>query len=198
MEEKIKEAFEHYFQKYTRIFEHFYPSTGTDGFVERNLTNNFVNELSKLLNDKNSFSWYEISIPKSGNGIKKGHIDAVLFSPKHEAIFYIEAKRLSTYRNNFNKRVESISTDFKRIHDEENRDNIKSRVKHEFKNEYIICLADFWISNNYKEIPNKNWIDVDKNNIVYLTKQIDNKKYMDKAILNYCLHLAYYKIGNQE
>jgi len=212
MEEKIKEAFEHYFQKYTRIFESFYPATGSDGFVERNLTNNFVNELTTLLDDKNStpdcensllqdvnsFSWYEISIPKSGNGTKKGHIDAVLFSPKHESIFYIEAKRLSTYRGNFKKRIESITSDFNRIIDVENRDSIKSRVGHEFKNEYIICLADFWISNNYKEIPNKNWIDVDKKNIVYLSKQIDNEKYMDKAILNYCLHLAYYKIGNQE
>lgn len=205
MEEKIKEAFEHYFQKYTRIFEHFYPARGSDGFVERNLTNNFVNELSKLLDDKNlssqdvnSFSWYEISIPKSGNGTKKGHIDAVLFSPKHESIFYLEAKRLSTYRGNFENRVKSITSDFSRIIDVEIRDSIKSRVGHEFKNEYIICLADFWISDNYKEIPNKNWIDVDKKNIVYLSKKIDNEKYMDKAILNYCLHLAYYKIGNQE
>lgn len=198
MEEKIKEAFEHYYQKFTRIFKSFYPSTGSDGFVERNLTNNFVNELNRLLDDDKSFSWYEISIPKSGNGIKKGHIDAVLISPDMNTIFYIEAKRLSTYRGNFKKRIESITSDFNRIIDKENRDSIKLRVGHEFKNEYIICLADFWISDNYKEIPNKNWIDEDKKNIVYLSKKIENEKYMDKAILNYCLHLAYYKIGNQE
>jgi hypothetical protein len=198
MEEKIKDAFELYYKTFSQIFEIFYPTTGSDGFVERNLTNNYVNQLSRLLEDDKSFCWYELSIPKSGNGTKKGHIDAVLFSPKYESIFYFEAKRLSTFRGNFYKRVESITTDFKKIIDEENRDSIKSRVGNEFKNEYIICLADFWISDDYKEIPIKKWIEVDNKNIVYLSKKIDNEMYYDKAILNYQLHLAYYKIGNQE
>jgi len=202
MDNLIIKAFQLYYKKYSNIFKIFYPATDSDGFVECNQTIHFCNALINIQKDINSFYWLEVSVPKTKSNFKKGHIDAVLIYPDNKTIYYIESKRLSTYRNNFDNRVNSISSDFERILDIEVRNSIKKRIDTEIHHEFIICLADFWISDDYEEIPNKKWIkdinNVNNENIIYLSKRIEKQKDIkykeEETILNYCLHLAYYKI----
>jgi len=198
MNKTIENTLIKYTSTYRNIFEKFYPATDSDGFVERNQTNIFVNALLENLMDNDAFAWFEMSLDKVHNDKKKGHIDAVVFSPKHFTVFYIEAKRLSTYRGNFEKRIASISEDFSRILNKQKRESIIKRSNFKITDEYVICLADFWKSDTiekFKYIPQK-WIDNDIYNdkLKYLSIEFNQGNYFDKAIEKYNLLVSYTKI----
>lgn len=91
-----------YANNYVKILTNFYPAIASNGFEERNQTNNFVNALMKCICDEDAVAWFEASI----RGNEK--IDAVVFPPKHQSVFYIEAKRISNGKVNI-KQAEIIS-----------------------------------------------------------------------------------------
>lgn len=200
MDNILKNSIEKYEKQYRKIFKIFYPALGSDGFVERNQTNNFANSLLNSLADDNAFAWFEMSLEKDETERKRGHIDTVVFSPFYKSVFYIEAKRLSTYYGNYKKREDSINSDFERILSEPKRDSILNRKDFEVKNEYLICLADFWKSNNEPKFDNikNNWITNKNYKIVFNSIEFEQGIFKEDCLKSYNLLIAYAKISKNQ
>jgi len=156
MENKINqilnETINDYTDSYLKILKNFNPSIGSHGFEERNQTNNFVNSLIKSTADNEAFAWFETSL--------EGHqkIDATVFSPQNQSVFFIEAKRITNGK--VETKIDEIIKDFKRLQDKHEiiiNNKWKSEIK--INNKYIVYLADVWkekdktinIANNWKE-----------------------------------------------
>lgn len=139
MDDIISQSFDEMIATYTRTLESFYPARGSTGFTEANQVHIYVNALMKSLDDDRAVSWLEFPWAE-----KKQHIDGFVFSPKHEAIFFVEAKRLS-----HTKKKQEIVRDIKRLHHEDKwflRDNGVTN----YRNEYVIALSDVWLETKWK------------------------------------------------
>lgn len=129
-------VFENYQRLYQNIFNSFYPSLGSTGFQERNLTVNFSKAYEETNKSDNVFSWFELQF---GNN-KDNHYDCVIVNISKKAIFFIESKR---YVNTSSKK-ESVMKDIDRIQNfvKSGLDERFERFK-DFKINGLI-LADAW------------------------------------------------------
>jgi len=139
MKETLEKVLVDYKKNYVKILTNFYPANGKAGFLESNLTRNFVNSLINNLDDSEAIAWFNAAI-----NIKED-VDAVVFSPSKKAVFFITANRFIKGRIKFQR--ESLNKSFQRAYIKENRNIIidKWKDKNVFKNQYIICLSDVWL-----------------------------------------------------
>jgi len=175
-----------YASNYVKILTNFYPAISSLGFEERNQTNNFVNALIKCAGDENAIAWFEASI--SGNE----KIDAVVFSPLHQSVFFIEAKRISNGKVNI-KKAEIISNFNRLCHINTQKAMIdKWKTPIEFPHRYIIYLADVWseaketldISLNWETWFNKLFAE-NENNPEFIYADRVNFDYHKHVLRNY-------------
>lgn len=155
----LEDAIIEYTNIYRRILRKLYPAIGSNGFEERNLTNNFVSAL-KISTDDDAIAWFETSL----EGNKK--IDATVFLPNNNAVLFLEAKRISNGK--VKNKLGEIVSDFERLINPENQRKIMDKWKSSTPDHrYIIYLADVWTeSATTKEIPEKwlsNGIDLNNN-----------------------------------
>jgi hypothetical protein len=131
-------------EDYKKVFASYYPSHGRTGFTERNLTFYYCKNLLDALRQtepegsERSFAWMEAPLEKGE------HIDAVVFSPSRDSVFFIEAKRMSNPR----QKIEEIESDIERLLKPDNRNHIADDKR--WTNQYILYLADVWLESNEK------------------------------------------------
>ena len=102
---EIDKILKKYRENYCRIFERIYPSKGSTGFTERNLSVNFAKAYESV--HKDSITWYEFQF-----GYKNSqHYDAIIVDPKGKELVVIESKRFS----NVYKKLKEGSKDIDRI-----------------------------------------------------------------------------------
>lgn len=149
IEDMLHSAFAGQVLDYKHLLSLYYPAHGSTGFTERNQTCAFVSNLLRCLGKEVSeeflqpFVWYEAPI-------LHGRVDAVVFAPAQEAVFFIEAKRL----NEESKKKELVG-DAKRLLKSENRDPILKKWDWKkqglpITKQYIVCLADVWVKKHQK------------------------------------------------
>lgn len=139
MNKLIDQTFDAMCNKYVRLMEYFYPARDSTGFTEQNQVHIYVNSLIEILNDDNAIEWFEFPWDD-----KRKHIDALVYSPAHETVFYIEAKRFSN-----KSKANSLCHDIKRIVTAD-RSFIKRHGIKQFKCEYVIALSDVWLETKWK------------------------------------------------
>ncbi len=144
---KIKKAFNEMCIEYMRILSTIYPARGSTGFTEQNLVHNFVIclLLEIKMRNKNAVAWFEFPW---GEEDSKEHIDALVYSKKLDAAFYIEAKRFTN-----TKQIERLQEDIGRICiDLDKKEFSTKSISHNnidcIKNEYIVELADIWLQDD--------------------------------------------------
>jgi hypothetical protein len=152
----IIESFNKVIERYNSIFSQYYPAHDSTGFTERNLTCNFAESLKYYLGEE-SFIWYESPVnPKN----KKEHIDAVVFSKKHNSVLLIETKRLG---QTVNSKIVSLKKDIDRVDSEINNyiDNISYITnnlnwKDKSTNIFVLFICDYWFEKgkNFNDIEN--------------------------------------------
>ncbi|HCM1428260.1 hypothetical protein HYO45_23115 [Vibrio parahaemolyticus] len=139
MEQIISRSFDEMVATYTRTLTNFYPARGSTGFTEANQVHIYVNALMKCLDDDRAVSWLEFPWVE-----KKQHIDGFVFSPKHKAVFFIEAKRLS-----HTKKKQEIINDIERLHHRDKKFLHDNGVTG-FESEYVVALSDVWLETKWK------------------------------------------------
>lgn len=132
MNEIIKTIFCQTIKSYEQILECYYPSHGSNGFTERNLTFNFSHNY--LLHNSKAIVWQEVPIGS------REHFDTLIIDNKEKSIIIIEAKRLGT-----NAKHESIMKDFSRIETEYHRAKKVEKLIEEGYKLYAMLLVDIWI-----------------------------------------------------
>lgn len=145
----LEEVFKNYDLIYRNILKNFYPSLGSTGFQERNLTVNFSKAFEKTYND--IITWFEFQFGDN----KNKHFDAIIIH--NDNIYFIEAKRYSSP----NRKKESIYADINRINDYViNNFNQDERFKnYNIKNFYGVILADVWKETLGKKSIHKQYVD---------------------------------------
>lgn len=139
MDSIIKNSFEFMCSKYSELLTSFYPARGSTGFTEQNQVHIYVNALSQSLDDPKAVEWLEFPWKN-----KNEHIDALVYSPKHKACFFIEAKRL-IHRS----KSDDIVADVKRIANSNKNFLVEHKIKN-YQHEYIIALSDVWFETDWK------------------------------------------------
>ena len=102
----FEKVFNEYQNVYLGILDNFYPSVGSTGFQERNLTVNFSKAYEKVING-NAISWFELQFGEKNNL----HLDCVIIDKINKRIFLIEAKRYSAPK----RKKASVTADIERI-----------------------------------------------------------------------------------
>ena len=102
---EIERILQQYKKNYFRIFESIYPSKGSTGFTERNLSVNFAKAYEQIY--PQAFTWYEFQFGKNNNL----HYDAIIINPEDREIVVIESKRFSELF----KKVREVGEDIERI-----------------------------------------------------------------------------------
>ena len=139
----IKNELEQVFERYQMIYQkilvsnNFYPSIGSTGFQERNLTVNFSKAYEQVYANDNVISWFELQFGENNNN----HFDCLIINIDRKEIFFIESKRFSSVET----KTSSIKEDIKRIEDFVNIDGLDNRFK-DFSEFTIngVILADVW------------------------------------------------------
>ncbi|MEM6248434.1 hypothetical protein [Shewanella vaxholmensis] len=139
MEQIISRSFDEMIATYTRTLENFYPARGSTGFTEANQVHIYVNALIKCLDDDRAVSWLEFPWVE-----KNQHIDGFVFSPRHKAVFFIEAKRLS-----HTKKMQEIIEDIERLH-KQDKQFLRDNGVTDYENEYVVALSDVWLETKWK------------------------------------------------
>lgn len=147
MKNEIEQAFYVMCKRYVELLEDFYPARDKAGFTERNQVHFYINSLMKKLNDENAVEWLEFPWKD-----KKQHIDAVVYSPKHRTVFYIEAKRFS-----MKSKVKSIKNDISRVCKSDREFKSEYGIKN-VEHEYLIVLSDVWLETKWKRSVPSWWI----------------------------------------
>ncbi|TNJ07592.1 hypothetical protein CF115_11665 [Aeromonas veronii] len=135
----LAQSFNEMIKTYIRTFENFYPARGSSGFTEANQAHIFVNAIIKCLDDEHAVSWLEFPWVE-----KKQRIDAFVFSPKHKAVFFIEAKRLS-----HTKKKQEIIQDIERLHHKD-KQFLRDNGVTDYASEYVVALSDVWLETKWK------------------------------------------------
>lgn len=76
--------------------------------------------------------------------VKTQHIDAMVYSPKFKAVFYIEAKRFTT-----KSKVGAIAKDINLLISS-NKDFMVAHGIQEIEHEFVIALSDVWLETKWK------------------------------------------------
>jgi hypothetical protein len=82
---EIDKVLHRYKENYCRIFECIYPSMGSTGFTERNLSVNFAMAYESV--HKDSITWYEFQFGKKNNL----HYDAIIINPAEKEIVIVSS-----------------------------------------------------------------------------------------------------------
>ena len=165
---EIEKVLKQYKENYCHIFENIYPSKGSTGFTERNLSVNFAKAYESI--HKDAITWYEFQFGKKNNL----HYDAIIINPAQKEIVIVESKRFS----NTEKKVKEVGEDVNRICE------FQTTYFHEFTDripvleEYSVVgviLADVWTEGAEK---------------LRLKQSFENKTflydYQDKLLLSEC------------
>jgi len=197
MKKIFSEAFEDMGKRYDEILKQIYPAQGDTGFTESNMVHNFLNSFIKTIDDDNAVEWMEFPLDN-----KLKHMDAMIYSPKKNAIFFIEAKRFSE-EDKFNE----LKIDIARINELFNSDGFnkyinKYCIKEEGLDKYIIYLADVWLENDWKKSVSFFWVNEfsknggfvwyeennEMNNIETYEKKASEENYFNKKKYNNYLY----------
>ena len=164
MEILTNAVFENYRNRYNRILTTFYPSIGSTGLQERNLTVNFAEAYKDAFHERDVISWYELQFSKkvldkdvqSGDADRiaekeNNHLDCIIIDKTERKLFLVESKRFT----NTTGKSTAITKDIERI-----IDFAKGSVKDErfvrldrLENfsVYGVILADVWTENRKKQ-----------------------------------------------
>lgn len=96
-------------ERYEKILDNYYPSFGSTGFTERNLTFNFCSCFYNIAAEKDLVIWQEVPIENSKSN-KKEHFNSLIISRKAKKLYLVEAKRI-----NSKNKIDSVESDLKRI-----------------------------------------------------------------------------------
>ncbi|MEG0006945.1 MAG: hypothetical protein RR721_10720 [Aeromonas sp.] len=151
MNDLILTSFEEMVSTYKETLKNIYPARGSTGFTEANQVHIYTNSLVNTLGDTDAVSWLEFPWES-----KKQHIDSLVYSPKHQAIFYIEAKRIYSAK----KKVEMIN-DIKRLY-HSNRVFLQEHGITQYNSEYIIALSDVWLEKKWQKAIPAWWCTADR------------------------------------
>ena len=123
-----------YKENYVKMLEILYPSKGSSGFTERNLSVNFAKAYEEI--HPNAITWYEFQFGENNNL----HYDAIIINPDQKELVIVEAKRFS----NLNKKIREIGNDISRIVDY-NQVEFLGRLSDFNKYSIVgVILADVW------------------------------------------------------
>ena len=100
---EIERILQQYKKNYFRIFESIYPSKGSTGFTERNLSVNFAKAYEQIY--PQAFTWYEFPFGKNL------HYDAIIVNPQKRELVIIESKRF----DKLPKKINEVYGDINRI-----------------------------------------------------------------------------------
>jgi len=146
----IRKSFDKMISTYECTLNKFYPARGCNGFTEVNQTHTYINALIHSLDDENAVSWLEFPWV-----LKKQHIDGIVYSPKHNSVFYIEAKRFS-----HKKKKKEIIRDIERLYCP-NKEFIAECGIINFDREFVIALSDVWLETKWKKSIPEWWCGID-------------------------------------
>lgn len=188
----IQEVFNNMCKMYESIFTNYYPSHGSTGFTERNLTFYFSHFYLKSANNLSDIIvWQEVPIEEGG------HFDTLIIDTINEKIIIIEAKRLQN-----DHKIDSISKDYGRIVDifinKNNEHGIKIPSTFSTYDKYALLLTDIWIpkDNNTKETIKNNFLEYKiQNQLDNNCKVIENINIYEHSEEKYCLMYNLYKIS---
>lgn len=172
MKSIIKDAFEIKLRAcYGNIFTHF-KLWSVNGINERNLTCNFVNCLQASLKDEVSIACFEVPL---SNGASR--IDAIVYTPKHNTIFFLEAKK---FKRNQPKYIDSVNHDIERLLEPSNRESIIKKITNPkvVLNQYLIIIADHWSLNDSDIIVNKWFLNTNNHNSSFRGLTDQNNRYI--------------------
>ncbi len=162
----IDKIFATYADLYQSILSDFYPSKGSTGFAERNLSVNWSKAAEIVCGRENVISWFEYQFSDANNK----HIDALVWDRPGENLYLIESKRFS----NPVSKTREIGDDIVRLQDlyeeilREKRLDI-SKVKHC----YGVILADVWPKKEQKRCKKRKILE-SYENCSFLTGNICN------------------------
>lgn len=145
-------------ERYEKILDNYYPSFGSTGFTERNLTFNFCSSFYNIAAEKDLVIWQEVPI-KDGSSNKKEHFDSLIISRTEKKLYLVEAKRI-----NAKNKIYSAESDLKRIRNNWKNINIDEETKGYSK--HAVIIADIWIPHSNEKA---------KKAKEYLLKQFNNK-----------------------
>ena len=160
----LDEVFKNYENIYRNILTKFYPSLGSTGFQERNLTVNFSKAFEKLYGEDEIISWFELQFGEK----KDNHFDCIII--KEGEIYIVEAKRYTTP-----KKEDSVKKDIDRIIKfvKETIDSDTRFSKFNDYNVYGVILADVWTESKPKENIRQKYID----KVFFEKEQLDEQEY---------------------
>ena len=164
MKDIIQTVFDNTVKSYERILADYYPSHGSTGFTERNLTFNFSHNY--LIQNPNTIIWQEVPLEK--NGGKNEHFDTLIIDNENKTVLIIEAKRLGT-----NAKYDSIVEDLEKIKEKyASARAVQERLDSGYSL-YAMLLVDIWI-------PKKNGEKKENHKTEFL--QIKGDGYFSKPI----------------
>ena len=142
--ESEEKVFNEMKKEYVKILHCLYPSKGSAGFTERNLSVNYITAY-KRLNEK-AVVWFEFPF---GEG---KHFDAVILDPPHKKLFIVESKRFS----NPEEKANDIGEDIQRIQSMREDEQAETELGERIENweEYTIIgviVADVWTETDKKK-----------------------------------------------
>lgn len=150
MENYFKKILETYKVRYNKILTSYYPSHGSTGFTERNMSVNFAHSVELISND--TIVWYEAPFGSRN----REHFDAVIIDKTTKSIFIIESKRFTVPK----QKLYSIGEDMKRIVNKSNIRKVTANyndITSNSYNVYGVILADVWTENPIKTEIFDNW-----------------------------------------
>lgn len=163
-EEILKEIKGHY----VNVLSKFYPTVGSRGFMEENLTIAFGNAFAKSCPE--AVIWYELPFTKEPKD--RFHVDLAILIPDEKHLVLVESKRFSE-----SGKVKECTNNLKRISDPGNiRELLKVHSKHneglvdKYKTVTACILADVWTESKFKrevydQWHNKNFFDNDDRDV---------------------------------
>ncbi len=148
----IEQVFSNFKKEYDHILCSFYPSLGSTGFQERNLTTNFAKAYEKTFKEDDIVVWFELQFGEQ----KNNHFDCLIINKNKQHIYLIESKRFVSSDTKKN----SVEKDIMRINDYVRFGFKKDERFKDYKDYevYGLILADVWeespskiqIFNNFK------------------------------------------------
>jgi len=213
MIELLKEAFTSSFKhRYETIFKQYYPSHNKTGFTERNLSSNYAQALVEMLNDADTFVWHDAPLPVERLGECR-YIDAVVFSKKNNAVFYILSNRLGDKPTG---KIQLLANDISKLLDQAPvTDTVGKRfitkrnyILEEWGykeidkpkpswNEYVVSISDYWgeesKNNRVEELLNR----MKESLLPYAKEAVVSKIYSfdnDTVLTNYSIFITAFKL----
>ncbi len=133
----IDNIFAAYADLYQSILSDFYPSKGSTGFAERNLSVNWSKAAEIVCGRDNIISWFEYQFSDTNDK----HIDALVWDRSGGNLYLIESKRFSEPK----AKTEEVGNDIVRLLDlYKEIVNEKRMDLNKVKQCYGVILADVW------------------------------------------------------